>query len=299
MKIVITILLFLLAVPTHVIAEAATGDVEYPYLGIKFTIPANWKGAENNGYYVMGSDTEGGLLGITVNSATDISELKQSADQGIIDEGVLLQRSSDFQQIGAEGLGAEFSGQFQGQSAKAFVAGIINPHGQSLSIFALTSSEGYSNRQIELVKEIANSLKFAAPIESPHNQEWRAGLAGRQLTYMSTSSSSGSYYDDSGYAHSSYSSYSSRNNIHLCSNQRFYYSSSSSASFDSQGGFGGANSGGGYEGKWQVVNDSAGNSVLRLNFDDGDVSEYRLDYKDGKTLLNGSRYFRTASDACS
>jgi len=299
MRLIVTVLLSFIA--TQLSAQTPyTGELDYPYLGIKLTIPEQWKGAEEGNFLILGSDTEKGLIGLTVNEATHVSELKQVADAGWIDDGISMQRSSDFVQLGAEGMAAEFSGYFQGQKAKAWIAGVINPHGNSLTIIALTSAEEYGPRQPELVKEIVNSLRFALPKEAEHNAEWRKGLAGRQLSYRYSSSSSGpDYYDAYGSTYSSYTSYSSSSTIHLCSDQSFYSSSNNSSSFDAVGGFGAGQSRSRGDGQWQVTTSSEGESILKLNYADGTTKEYKLDYRDGKTYLNSSRYFRTSSETCS
>lgn len=276
------------------------GEVDYPYLGIKFTIPQGWKGQEDGDFVVLGSDTEPGLMGLTTNAAENVDELKKVADAGWLDEGIQMRRSGDFERIGAEGMGAEFSGLFQGAEAKAFIAGIINPFGKGVTIIALTSKEAYSPRQAELVRSIASSLKMALPKEAEHNASWRDSLPGRVLTAIDSSYSSGTpYYDAEGQSYGSYSSYSSRTTIHLCSNGEFHSNSSSSASFDAVGGFGTVHSGGDNQGKWQLATSAIGESVLQLRYANGTVSERVLAYKDGKTYLDGGRYYKTVSDACS
>ncbi len=108
------------------------GKVDYPYLGIQFSVPAGWHGAESDDMFVMGSKTKSGLLVIMPNEARSPEQLKSEADQGVNGEGIQLIRSGDFVKIGGEGLGAEFKGSIEGQQAKAFIIGIINPFGSSV-----------------------------------------------------------------------------------------------------------------------------------------------------------------------
>src|SRR5690606_9786378 len=110
-----------------------TGEVDYPYLGIKFTIPEGWKGAEQQGAYIMGSDTEAGLILLIPHEEKQISTLKMQAEQGLHEEGISLTKSGEFQKVGAEGIGAEFTGVIQGTSAKAFIAAVINPFGMGVT----------------------------------------------------------------------------------------------------------------------------------------------------------------------
>lgn len=145
---------------------AQTGRVDYPYLGIQFTIPQEWQGQEDGEGFLMGSKTVPGLLGVLLNDATSPEDLRREADKGIVDETIQLSRSSDFVQVGVEGLGAEFSGYVQGQKAKAFLIGTINPFGKSVTVAALTSHDQYSEKHKQLAFEIVNSLAFAVPKES-------------------------------------------------------------------------------------------------------------------------------------
>ncbi len=47
-----------------------------------------------------------------------------------------------------------------------------------------------------------------------------------------------------------------------------------------------------------MVGGAQGQAVLMLNFYDGSRSQYNLDFRDNKTLLNGERWFRTNDAAC-
>jgi hypothetical protein len=137
------------------------------------------------------------------------------------------------------------------------------------------------------------SLKFSEPIESAVTKEWRETLTGAKLTYLKSSYSSGASYD----GYSTYSGYSRHEEIMLCPNSSFYYSDNSSSSFDTGGGFGSMGGNDKGNGNWEVT--GIGNeSTLKLKFSDGRVFNYTLSYKDKKTFLSGSRYFRTYDQGC-
>ena len=273
-----------------IICEAQkTGEVDYPNLGIKFTIPEGWKGAETDGGFLMGSDSKPGLVIMLPHEVKDLNILKKEAEAGLYDEGIALKKSSEFESIGKEGIGAEFEGLIQGEKAKAYVAGIINPFGSGVTIMATTTISSYNNDYKELAKKIAMSLKFSQPVEPPVTQEWRNTLSGAKLTYLNSSYSSGASYD----GYSTYSGYSSRHEITLCPNGYFSNYSSSSMSVDTGGAFAGGAGNDNGQGKWSVVTNADGTPVLKLEFNNGEVSSYKLSYEDSKTYLSGSRYFRT------
>lgn len=283
-------------------AQAAqTGKVSYPYLGIQFSIPKGWQGAEDGEFFLMGSNTVPGLLVLMQNEAKSASDLKREADKGIVDleQGVNLVREGAFERIGAEGLGAVFAGTYEHQPAKAYMIGLINPFGESITIAALTSRDSYSDTHRQLAMAIADSVGFAVPEESPLTKKWQQSLKGLRLAYRYSRNDSGpTYTDTSGQIYGSYSAASETTNMDLCSTNRFFYSSSSTASFDSSGGFGSAAASGANEGRWRVATSGDGGSHLVLNFDNGETSSFELLNTNDKLTLNGSRYFRVYSELC-
>lgn len=260
-----------------------TGEVNYPSLGIRFTIPAGWKGAESGEVYVMGSDTQPGLIFLMTHEENQLDKLKAQAEAGLIDDGVSLQKSGALEEVGKEGIGAEFSGSIRGTAARAYVAAVINPFGTGVTVLAATDVPNYSDAYRKLAREVAMSLQFSQPVEPPVTQEWRNTLQGAKLTYLDSYSSS---------SYSSYGGYSSREEILLCGD-RFSFYKSSSMSIDTGGAYASSGGNSANTGRWEVTTSGAGVPVLRLQFDNGSVSEYELDYRDKKTYLNDYRYFRT------
>lgn len=272
-----------------------TGEVDYPYLGIKFTIPPDWKGAESGDGFLIVSDTQPGLIFLVAHEVNDLDILKQEAEAGIQEEGVVLQKSSGFEEVGKGGVGAEFDGIIQGQQAKAYVVGVINPFGYGVSIIAATTKGMYTDAYKKLAQQIAMSIQFSEPIEAPVTQEWREALKGAKLTYMNSNYSSGGV-SVGGY--STYSSYSSHTEITLCPNGNFSYFSSNSFSVDTGGAFAGSAGDKDGQGSWEVTNNGTGEPVLNLLFNNGKTHSYQLSYKDKKTYLNDTRYFRTYDAKC-
>lgn len=278
----------------------ANDRVDYPYLGVQFSIPAGWQGFEDEDAYVMQSAQHAGALIMMLNPAQSITELKSQADAGIVDGfTTMLSRQSDFTQIGAEGLGADFAGFYEGIPAKAFVIGLINPFGNSLMIGAVTEKNDFSDEYRQLAINLANSVAFAIPQDSQQTLAWRQDLPGNSLTYLKSSYSSGaSYVDSSGMSFGTYSSYSSRRVISFCNAQRFNFYFSSQSSFDAGGGFGSTSSGDDSQGNWQITTDNDGGSTLLLRFDNGEERRYSLLSENGRTYLNGDRYYLGDAKGC-
>lgn len=261
------------------------GQVDYPYLGVQFTIPQGWQGKEIEIGYILGSNTEPGLILLKTHEARTIDVLKQEAKNDIHEEGgTRLQLSGELEAVGNNGVGGVSTGTVEYQAARAYIAAVINPFGQGVMVLAATNEENYSKRYAQLAKEVAASLKFAHPQEPPAVTEWKESLKGAKLTYLSTSG---------GFDYSGYSGSSSRSEILLCPNQQFTYYDSSASSFDTSGGFGSTNSSDQGQGNWEVSSTEDGKALLLLHFNDARKFKYRIDYKDNKTYLGDSRYFRT------
>ncbi len=286
---IIALMLIYIAATTNAVAQT-TGEVNFKTLGIKFTIPDGWVGQEVQGGYIIGHNTEPGFALLTLHEYTSVAQLEQQARQGISEQnGTNLKLSGELETIGQKGIGGEYGGTLEGQKVKAYLLGLVNPHGNGVTIMAATTPEQYAEKHKQLALQLANSIRFSKPETLPVVEEWKQVLNNSRLTYMdSYSSNSGSF---GGY--STGGGYSSEVQIHLCGQGYFKYKSSSSTSIDTGGAFGSSSGGGSGNGIWEVVGNNQGGAVLRLNFHNGEVYEYTLEYKEEKTFLNGNRYFRT------
>lgn len=262
-----------------------TGVKAYPYLGIQFTIPQNWVGQETEAGYILGSNSEAGFILLITHEARTIDALKTEAGNGLIDEnGTMLQLEGGLEELGDHAIGGTFAGTVEFQPARSYIAGVINPFGKGVMVLAVTDEKNFSNRYAELAKQVAASLQFAHPQESPQTRDWKESLKGAKLTYLKTSG--GSDY-------SGYSGTSSRSEILLCANQQFSYYSSNSSSFDINAGFGSASSSDNGRGNWEVATGDDGGALLKLHFDNGREFKYQISYRERKTYLDATRYFRT------
>ncbi len=295
MKSPVTTIFFAILVLASLNASAqATGEVNFETLGIRFTIPNGWVGQEVNGGYIVGSNTEPGFAFLTLHQYSTLAQLTQQAQQGITEQnGTNLNLSGEIENLNERSIGAEYNGTLEGQSVKAYVVGLVNPLGNGVTIMAATTPDQYSDTHKQLALQLANSTQFSQPETPSVVEEWKQTLQNSRLTYMdSYQSNSGSY---GGY--STGGGYSSETQIHLCGQGFFKYKSSSSMSIDTGGAFGGSSGGGQGSGTWEVVGNTQGGATLRLNFHNGEVYEYALEYQDKKTFLNGNRYFRTYGTA--
>jgi hypothetical protein len=130
----------------------------------------------------------------------------------------------------------------------------------------------------------------AAAGGAPHDgtalgQEWFQFLAGKKATQMDS------------YSSGSAGGYSSRTDVHLCANGQFAIRGNSMVSVDVGGASGYSGGNEGASGTWRVITEGqvAG---IELRYANGGVEQYRLDYQDGATYVNGDRWYVTPSEAC-
>ena len=252
--------------------------------------------------FMMGSYTEAGFIYLSIHQTSTMDGLKADARQGLNDpaSGISLQLQGDLTEWKGRGVGGAFSGTMSGQAIKAYMLGLLNPHGSGVLITAATTPTQYSNRYPALVEEIAQSFQFKAiPATSQAQssgqatgspQEWSTLLGGTRLTYMNS-------YNSIDYSNPNITTgggYSEKEVIDLCKAGYFNYSSASFTSIT-----GGANVSGNHIGKgsgagtWEVEKNSQGQLLLILSFHSGERFEYALSYPEKKMHLNGKRYFHT------
>ncbi|MDX1942816.1 MAG: hypothetical protein SFU99_19790 [Saprospiraceae bacterium] len=277
-------LIFILLLYTITVSAQISGKIDNKYVGISFIIPEGWFGQESGDALLLASNTEVGLMAMTEHDYNNLEQIKKEADAGLNEEGVSLQRSGDYENIGNNGVGAEFSGYLQGASAKAFIISLVNPYGQGISVMFITTSEMYSPKHRELALALAKSVKFSKPVVAPVVNEWKEALKNTKLTYLSSYNSSSS---------GGYGGMSSQEEIHLCAAGYFKYNSNSSITIDTGGASGYSAGKDDGAGTWEVTGNASGGAALKLKFNNGEVRSYNLSFEDNKTFLNGKRYFKT------
>lgn len=279
------LVLFLIFLSRCIVAyPQLSGKVTLPHAGVEFTIPQGWIGQETAMGYILGSQTEAGAIFLSSHQSTSLETLRQEAMKGIYEEGLQLNIDGALENLGENSIGGNYAGMLQGQTVKAYGVGLINPHGRGVSILAVTTPQMFTERHRQLAKEIASTMRFFKAEASPVVNEWKNALTNARLTYMDSYSTQGG-------------GYSNKIVIDLCPGY-FRRNKNNSLNADVGGVFGSGHSGDQGSGTWQVIPDASGDPILELTFTDGQVQEYRLQYVNDQTLLNGVRYFRTNDAGC-
>ena len=259
-----------------------SGIVNYAQLGISFEIPDGWIGQETGDYFLMQSNATPGFILMMIEEYSSIDEMKSDIKMGY-KEGF----STNLTPVGSisllddNTLVGEYSGKVEGEPAKAYLTGTINPHGSDVIVLAITSSDLYSKKYKQLALSLEKSLQFKSPLKAEVSNDWMTMLSGVRLTYMdSYSSTSGGISGG----------YSNEIKIDLCQAGYFNYYGNNSMTIgsDVSSGYSGGNTQG--NGKWAIEGDK-----LKLSFNNGKVWEYILSISDEKLYLDNDRYFRTWS----
>lgn len=272
------------------LAAQQTGTIEYKESGLVFTIPQGWVGQESGEAFVMGSNTEPGLLMLLPHESNSLETLRQEAAAGLQDESISLQPEGVLKNISSNGIGGLFSGTVQGEKAKAYIIGLINPHGPGLTIIAMTEAGKYAARYEQLALALAKSVRFSKPESAPAVQEWKKELMNKRLSYIYSSSSSTF----------GYTGMSETEEMWLCAQGYFQYKSDSSNSFDTGGAFGYSGGKDRGAGTWDVVPNNSGGAMIQLIFQNGTVKNFNIQGVKGQKLyLGGYGYFwSNAGETC-
>lgn len=263
-----------------------SGKVSLPYAGVEFTIPEGWVGQETDAGYILGSQTEAGAIFLTSHQMTSLASLKEEAMKGFHDnEGTQLMMESAPEALTERSIGGVYTGMLQGQRVKAYAVGLINPHGNGVTILSVTTPELFTERHPQLAQGIASGIRFFKAEKAPIVDEWKQALSNARLTYMESYSTQGGGYSD-------------KIVIELCATGIFRHSKRYQLGLDTGGASASDNKASQGAGSWTVTQDGAGNPILELTFNEGQVQQYSLQYVDEKTLLNGKRYFRTYDARC-
>lgn len=269
----------------------AAEPIHYPRYGISFTPPPGWQGQETEFGYVLGSNTQAGMLVVTLHEIQSMAAMRAEAAQVLTDGySYELAPVGGLEPVGDNGIGGVYQGVFGQEFAQAYAVGLVNAHGPGVLIIAVTSQMAYGPAHRQAALALAESVSFAPPEAGALDDQWTAQLSNTRLIYMSSTASRGG--GDSGFA-------SSRTEADLCGNGRFSMSHSSQVAMDVPGVSGGSHGSGGGAGQWRIEQAEGQAGVLILQFDDGRMQEYRLTPRaeHGEINVDGQRWFVSRSRA--
>ncbi len=264
------------------LAEART--YSSPELGFSIHIDETFspRPTEDDGLYVFDSADGRGRITILNRPGLSMEAVRESAIEGYRDEDVELTArgaATECRPDNGWGMTVPVSGIVGQQSVVGILGGFVGDQGQGFLVL-IAASPGDWPRLRPRAEPLFASIAFGRYTGGAEAARWRRYLQGKRLAYRST-------YDGG----------SSREDYYLCSDGRFLRSRGTHDFADAPGVsvFGQSQRRG--AGGWRIQS-IEGETYLIFEYDDGRRENARLEDRNGKTLLNGSRYYVVESDQC-
>ncbi len=252
------------------------GGIDYPELGISFTVPAGWTANEGDGLVFFGSETVPGLILMSIHDLTTMEEAKRSLESGFSEDGIELFPIDSMEMLKDSVALLEYGGQVEGQPAKGMGLAVLNPYGDGVTIVALGLEKTFSPRLREAAMALLGSLAFREVAPSgPTVAKWQEHLTNVRLTRFQNAPSP----PVDGTAQKAHAI---EQRIDLCDDGFTYYSRSEAEPAASQS-----------KGEWEVIAGAKGQPTLHLMHVTGQHSEFLLVEQEGRTYLDGQRWLRT------
>lgn len=292
----IALLLFTTA---PLLAQELTGQQPDQGMGFSFTIPSGWVGSGSAEGFILGHMSIPGAILLAPKPHADLDALVRTYSEPT-DDG-----DSHFELVGQPRIHSNNTvevvqtGAVQGTPMKVIAVARLNPYGgNTANLMALAPEDSWTNELRTALMAALASVDYTKPATASASaggstdQTWHDRLSGARLTYMESYSSPSRTEGGIG------GGYSIDRRIDLCPEGHYKASSSSDHTMSGSdvSAYGQGSSTG--DGRWSAVRIANGNTLLRLSPTSGPVREYVLTFQDGKTYLDGTRWFRTtlASD---
>ena len=280
-------------------AQELTGPRPDQGIGFSFIIPEGWVASGNSEGYIMGHGTIPGAILLAAKPHTDLDALVQTYSEPTDDGDSHLALSGRPKITGGNTVEVLQTGTMRGTPMTVVAVARLNPYGgNTANLMALAPTESFSDELRSALMAALASVDYTKPATGSAStggsadKAWHDRLSGARLTYMESYSSPSSVEGGIG------GGYSINRRIDLCPQGHYKASSSSDHTMSGSDVSAYGQSGSTGDGQWSAVRQANGNTVLRLTPTSGRVQEYVLSYQDGKTYLDGARWYRTtlASD---
>lgn len=268
-------------------APASPGIHEAPHAGHAFPLHGGFRLLGKDGAVVLfGSDTVPGLVIAMDSPGLTAEQIEEATHSGYVDANVHLVPSGEARALdieGGSGTAIPVTGILDGAQVEGLLAGYRNGTGQGLVMLAATTPQQWPVLA-PVGEEILAGVRLFEPEPAPVSESWVSWFSGKEITYMHTSGDASGGFSD-------------KVVIACCSDGSFHYSGRSDMSFDIDAGFGYSHDADSGAGTWTVTGPEE-DAVLVLTFGDGAVRSYRLAHVDGKTYLDGERWFVVEGTRC-
>jgi hypothetical protein len=147
-----------IAAPTA--AAPGAGEVSDAAWGFAFTPPAGWKYQKGYGGAMLGHDQIAGLILVIAHQASSLQEVAGEMQKGMSEEGIHLAPASQVAQRGNNVLTGEYTGNVEGEQARARGFGTLSPYGGGAYVIAVTTPEKYGSELQGAAEALVSSLRY-------------------------------------------------------------------------------------------------------------------------------------------
>ncbi len=271
---------------TLALSVCMSQKIEYPSLGVSFSVPIEFNGQETLYGYSMSDNINHRYMFIRPHGAKSIDVLDRHLNQSQIKmNGYTLYFNPSRERIDDQAFGKTFSATAdQGYNFNGYAIIIMRDKGQGMSVISATPQSAAGTSPKDLAMSLYNSISFSTPVRDEKLKMWSDNLKNKHLINISShySSDVASEFSTGG---------DTQTDIWLCDNHTGHYKFKSSWSGSSSTGFTGySTSANEIHGEWNIFYNLQSQPVLRIMDKKGNVMQFLL-YFDGRNLsLNGSRF---------
>jgi len=247
-------------------------ELEAPSVGVGFTLPSGWSGGlpRDAELFIMAPGGQEGYIFAGADEMSIDDAANAMASPVPLGDGISLNPKGTVD-ISGNSLVGDYDVRGAPQPLISTARTIVGDHGTGIYFIGVFPS-AHETMFRSALYSLAETVRFFVAVEdaTPEGNVSSAALAGRKITRFYTSSG-----------------YSETESMHLCGNGAFYRNAES-------GGFGGGASGAfqsSNAGQWAVQGQN-----LVLSYPDGSTATYELALDGTKLTLDGTRWFREATD---
>ena len=160
-------------------------SVSDPYGSYSFQIPKDWTSKEEQGSITITHATQKVVYNIVPHNFNEEEMLTGLED--VADESTNTNIRITAKENVANGVLVHFEGISNGKAVIVKILSTVSPYGGGVSFISSGLPENYSEKNTEILKAMANSIRFTKGKISSATQDWINTIKGRQLLYLHTS----------------------------------------------------------------------------------------------------------------
>lgn len=244
-----------------------------PEWGFEFQVPENWIYEKDYTGVALANAKIEGIILVIPSETTTISDIRDQMNEGLQEEGTLLTRTENLQNLSENRIAGFYSGYYNYQEVRAYIIGKHFPERNGVYILALAPPHDFSNTLISVSQAIASGMRITNAVDKTARSSGMHDISVGSIALMNYFA--GTYYS---YSSAGFATGGTERRLAICANGKFFYSSESGYSGDAgtAGAWGTANQSGN-AGEWSI-NGTKESGVVELHYSNGEkeILNYRI-----------------------